>query len=67
MISLTVNGEALTAPGPVSVTQFLEQRNIPTAAVAVALNGNVLLRSEYAGVILQDGDRLEIVRMVGGG
>lgn len=67
MITLTVNGESMTAPQPMSVSDFLEHRNIQATAVAVAHNGNVLLRSEYASVVLQDGDRLEIVRMVGGG
>lgn len=67
MITLTVNGELLTAPDPMTIVAFLEHRGIQTAAIAVAHNGNVLLRSEYASVVLQDGDRLEIVRMVGGG
>lgn len=35
--------------------------------MAVARNGDVLHKSEYPEVILQDGDTIEIVRMVGGG
>lgn len=67
MITLTVNGETLTAPGPMSVLEFLQHRKIEAAAIAVAHNGNVLHRSEYPTVVVRDGDRLEIVRMVGGG
>ena len=67
MIRPTVNGETLDAPVGVSVAAFLEGRGISTVAVAVALNGEVLRRGEHASVVLHDGDRLEIVRMVGGG
>ncbi len=35
--------------------------------VAVERNGEILERAELAGVVLRAGDRLEIVRFVGGG
>jgi len=35
--------------------------------VAVELNGRIVPRSEYAGVVLGDGDAVEIVGFVGGG
>ncbi|MCX6024087.1 MAG: sulfur carrier protein ThiS [Chloroflexi bacterium] len=66
-INLVVNGQELQAPEPMSVLRFLEHRNIQQIAVAVAHNGSVLHRDEYATVQVNDGDRLEIVRMVGGG
>jgi sulfur carrier protein len=36
-------------------------------AVAVALNLNVVPRSQLAERVLVDGDRVEVVRAVGGG
>ena len=36
-------------------------------AIAIALNGEVLKREEYAGIVLSEGDSLEIVRAIGGG
>jgi len=35
--------------------------------IAVAHNGTVLYREDWAAIQLRDGDRLEIVRMIGGG
>jgi thiamine biosynthesis protein ThiS len=67
MITVTVNGETVALAGPLSVAAFLERRNIPVTAIAVGHNGTVLHRGELASVQLRDGDRLEIVRMVGGG
>ena len=36
-------------------------------AIAIALNGEVLKREDYAGTVLSEGDSLEIVRAIGGG
>ena len=36
-------------------------------AIAIALNGEVLKREDYAGIVLSEGDALEIVRAIGGG
>jgi thiamine biosynthesis protein ThiS len=33
----------------------------------VELNGQVVRKAEYPGCPLRDGDRLEVVRLVGGG
>ena len=67
MITLTVNGEKRELEGPVRLSAFLETLDIDTRNVAVAHNGTVLQREKWSEVTLQDGDILEIVRMVGGG
>ena len=67
MITLTVNGEKRELEGPVKLTAFLETLDIDLRHVAVAHNGTVLQRQKWSEVVLQDGDVLEIVRMVGGG
>ncbi|MBI2886230.1 MAG: sulfur carrier protein ThiS [Chloroflexi bacterium] len=67
MLALTVNGEQKLVIAPQTLQEFLEANNLLLPFMAVARNGEVLHRSEYATVLLRDGDRLEIVRMVGGG
>ena len=67
MITVTVNGQAVNIEGPLSVQAFLEVRGINARAIALAVNGEVLPRSEYAVRLLQEGDSLEVVRAVGGG
>lgn len=67
MIVVTVNGQPMDIEGPLSVDAFLELRGINAQAIALAVNGEVLPRSEYAARLIQEGDILEIVRMVGGG
>jgi thiamine biosynthesis protein ThiS len=67
MIALTVNGERRELDGPIRLTAFLESLAVDPRSVAVARNGDVLPREKWPEATLQDGDVLEIVRMVGGG
>ena len=67
MIQLTVNGKARTLDTPVTLLQFLEDSGINPGIVAVEHNGEIVKRDRYAETTLADADRLEIVRMVGGG
>ena len=67
MIALTVNGERRELDGPIKLTAFLESLGVDPRYVAVARNGDVLPREEWPETTLQDGDVLEVVRMVGGG
>jgi sulfur carrier protein len=67
MINLTVNGKERQLEGPTKLVAFLETLEINPRHVAVARNGGVVRREEWPQVVLEDGDVLEIVRMVGGG
>ena len=67
MISLTVNGEKRQLPAETDLVSFLKELEVDVRLVAVAHNGDVIPRRDYASVRLREGDALEIVRMVGGG
>ena len=65
-MTLVLNGQ----PREVSATQVEElvaELGLPLAAALVEHNGTALLRSEWPKTNLQEGDRLEIIRMVAGG
>jgi thiamine biosynthesis protein ThiS len=66
-ITLTVNGRERTLPGEISLPDLLSELGVDRRMVAVAHNGDVIPRATYDGVVLHDGDRVEVVRMVGGG
>ena len=63
---LQVNGTERDAGG-LTVTALLEQEGFAHDRVAVERNGEIVPRARYADTVLQDGDRVEIVRFVGGG
>ncbi len=67
MIILTVNGESRTVNDGTSIIKLLETLDIEQRRVAVAINGEVVPRTEHEQTSLKDGDQVEIVRMVGGG
>ena len=67
MISLQINGKNVELEGPTPLLEYLEKLGVNPRAVAVEHNGEILERAVYAGVTLREGDRVEIVRMVGGG
>ncbi len=67
MIILTVNGKSRTVNDGTSIIKLLETLGIEQGQVAVAINGEVVPRTEHGQTSLKDGDQVEIVRMVGGG
>ena len=67
MLALKINGEEKTILQPMTVQAYLEANSLLLPFMAVAHNGEVLHKHEYPQALLQDGDVLEIVRMVGGG
>lgn len=62
---ITVNGEKLDFSG--TVTELLGVMEYNGRRVAVELNENIVPKAEYDNTMVSDGDKLEIVRFVGGG
>ncbi len=62
-----VNGEAMELSAGVNLSQLLKQLEITTRHVAVELNLEIVPFERHAECILADGDKLEVVTLVGGG
>lgn len=67
MISIIVNGQQRSLEREQSLPEYLNALGLDGRRIAVAHNGTVLYRDDWPSVSLRDGDRLEIVRMIGGG
>jgi len=67
VIALQINGRRVELDGPTTLLTYLERLGVSARAVAVELNGVIIDRSAYEEAQLDDGDIVEIVRMVGGG
>jgi len=67
VITLTVNGSPQALTTPHTLAQLLDTMQLSGKRVAVERNGEIVPRSQYPQVELQDGDQLEIVAAVGGG
>jgi sulfur carrier protein len=66
-VNIIVNGKPRELAQPISLAALLEQLEVPLRGVAVEVNLQVVPRSQHAEQLLADGDRLEIVSLVGGG
>ena len=67
VIGLQVNGKQIELDGPTLLTDYLDMLGVTPRGVAVEHNGMIIERDAYPTTTLQDGDVVEIVRMVGGG
>ena len=66
-LSIRVNGEHRRVMGPMSVAEMLREIGLDPGRVAVERNLEVVPRSLFREVGVEDGDDYEIVHIVGGG
>jgi sulfur carrier protein len=66
-VRITVNGKPREIEREMSLPDFLQAHDINPRLVAVAINGDVIPKDQYAAAMVRAGDALEVVRMVGGG
>ena len=62
-----VNGESKELVEGLSLTDLVNQLDLPIQRIAVELNKAVVRRSAWDQTVLKDDDRIEIVHFVGGG
>lgn len=67
LITVQVNGESQTCSRSTLLPNLLEQLGLNPRLIAVEYNGEILHRQFWANTEVQEGDRLEIVTIVGGG
>jgi len=66
-ITVTVNGEPRTCGAGETAADLVVALGLGARPIAVEINREVVPRARLAGHRLEDGDRLEIVTLVGGG
>jgi sulfur carrier protein len=66
-MKLMLNGEQTRVVDGLTVAQLLQHLSVAPEGVAVEVNLAVLKRAHHATTILQEGDQVEIVQMIGGG
>jgi len=67
MITVTINGQPTTVAGPTTVAAYVETLPPNRRHVAVAINSEVIPRERWPDTTIDEGDIIEVVRMVGGG
>lgn len=66
-MNLTINGKQREVRSSKTIAELVRELNIVAPNIAVAVNRQVVPRSQYAASLLMEGDAIEIVHAVGGG
>jgi len=65
-MQILVNGE-FEQIEPQSLESYLTDKSLLSRRIAVERNGDIVPRSQFTNVVIEDGDVLEIVHAIGGG
>ena len=66
-MTVTINGQPRELPAPLTIAALLQTLEIQPRATAVEVNLQLVPRARHEEHVLADGDRLEIIKLVGGG
>ncbi|MBX9676058.1 MAG: sulfur carrier protein ThiS [Methylotenera sp.] len=67
-MNISINGNVkIFEVAELTVESLVATLNLSGKRLAIEKNGEIVPRSQFADIFLQDGDKLEIVGAVGGG
>lgn len=66
-MTLICNGKAMTVRDGLSLQELMLTLELDPDAVVAECDGRIAPREEYATRILKDGEKVELIRFVGGG
>ncbi len=66
-MEIVLNGETSTVPDETCVGTLVENLGLAAETVVVQRNDDIVPREHFAETRLEEGDVVEIVRLVGGG
>ncbi|BAQ65253.1 sulfur carrier protein ThiS [Geminocystis sp. NIES-3709] len=66
-INITVNGEVTKCAANIFLPNLLKSLDFNPRLIALEYNGEILHRQYWDSTIIHQGDRLEVVTIVGGG
>jgi len=67
MISIILNGNNKQISNDTSISQLLENLDLSGKRLAVEINQQIVPRSEFNSLTLNEQDNVEIVQAIGGG
>jgi sulfur carrier protein len=66
-LPVTINGKSCSVPQGATIRTHLAGLGIDPPHVVVEVNGVIVKKEKFEKHLINDGDKLEIVRFVGGG
>ena len=66
-LSIVLNGESYELPKRVSVLELFELLDLSTKFMAVEINDEIIFRDSWGSYLLNQDDKVELVRAIRGG
>ena len=66
-MTVLVNGEPREAVTSHTVADLVDELGLPAPTLLIEHNGTALTRSEWPSTLINEGDRLELLRVTAGG
>ncbi len=66
-MTISLNGESVDSREAKPIAELIDRYQFPPQSILVEHNGLAVHRHEWAGRLLAEGDRVELIRVVAGG
>lgn len=66
-MQITLNGKISEFSKNITISELVKEKNLKPEVIVIEYNKRILKTGEWPGIILKDGDNLEIVSFVVGG
>jgi sulfur carrier protein len=66
-MNITCNGEQKTVDNDISLNDLVLSLELNPQSLVAEVNGKIIEQPQFSDKKLQDGDRIELIRFVGGG
>ena len=66
-MTISLNGESVDTRDAKTIAELIDRYQFPPQSILVEHNGLAVHRHEWAGRLLAEGDRVELIRVVAGG
>ncbi|MXV38400.1 sulfur carrier protein ThiS [Flavobacteriaceae bacterium Ap0902] len=67
MVTVKINSKREKFPKGTSIHHMIQQKNIPTSGIAIAINQQVINRTLWEDTFLQENDSVIIIKATQGG
>ncbi len=67
MPQIILNGNERDILESTTISKLLKDLGIPTAGTAIAVNGTIVSREKHETHLIEKGDKVDVIRAIGGG
>jgi sulfur carrier protein len=66
-MKIFVNGSLTEIPLDLNIYMLLEHLDVQKKHIAIEINENIIFKTDWESTKLEEGDKIEIVKAIGGG